>query len=58
MADKDPRIAKAKRVLKRSLTAGEEAGASASNRATGTRGQYKAGWLGAKEALEILSEKV
>lgn len=56
--DKDPRIAKAKRVLKRAIAAGEQAEAAAANRATGTRGQYKAGWLGAKEALEVLSEKV
>lgn len=58
MADKDPRVAKAKRVLRRALAAGAQAEASAANRATGTRGAYKAGWLGAKEALEVLSEKV
>lgn len=58
MADKDPRVAKAKRVLKRSLAAGAEASGAAANRATGTRSEYKAGWLGAKEALEVLSEKV
>lgn len=56
--DKDPRVAKAKRLLKRALSAGEQAEAAAANRATGTRAAYKAGWIGAKEALAALNEKI
>jgi uncharacterized tellurite resistance protein B-like protein len=57
-ADKDPRVAKAKRVLKRALADGEKAEAEATNRATATRALYKCGFTGAKEALEVLNEKV
>lgn len=51
----DPRITKAKKVLKAGLAEGERLERRAPNRATGTRAKYKAGLRAAEGALDVLS---
>lgn len=51
----DPRITKAKKVLKHALETGEVQKEDADSRSTGLRHQFKTGWEGAQDALEVLS---
>lgn len=53
----DPRITRAKKVLRDALADGDKHEAAAPNRATGTRARYKHGWQGALAALEVLEAK-
>lgn len=53
----DPRITKAKKVLRDGLAKGKDAEGAAPNRATGTRSKYKCGFQAAQAALEVLNAK-
>lgn len=55
MPTTDPRITKAKKVLKDGLAKGNAARRSAPSRSTGQRQEFKAGHAAAVEALDVLS---
>lgn len=53
----DPRLTKARKLLRSGIETGKQAEALASNRATGTRARYQHGYRAAVAALAALDAK-
>lgn len=53
----DPRLGRAKKILRDGIVKGQIAERTASNRSTGTRGRYKCEALAAREAFAVLDER-